>query len=275
MVEVGKATNGEFKVGDSVCAIHPDGIATRSNIDHRQVRRIPDGITMEFATAIPVSYATALYALRDAARIQKGESILVHGAAGALGQSAIAIAQYYQAGEIFVTVGTPEKRALIKKHFGISDENIFSSRTLSFGQGIQRRTNGRGVDVVLNSLSGEATRESQNCLAQFGRFVEVGKKDLLSNARMETQYLEKYATFSAVDLGMVAQHMPLKFQEILGTVLDLIQTQKLQAVTPITLLSISELETAFRQMQTGKHVGKLILQIDHDSLVKVYFSLRG
>ena len=275
VVEVGKATNGEFKVGDRVCAIHPDGIATRSNIDYRQVRRIPDGMSMGLATAIPVSYATALYALRDAARIQKGESILIHAAAGALGQAAIAIAQYYQAGEIFVTVGTPEKRALIKKHFGISDENIFSSRTLSFGQGIQRRTNGRGVDVVLNSLSGEATRESQNCLARFGRFVEVGKKDLLSNARMETQYLEKNATFSAVDLGMVAQHMPLKFQEILGTVLDLIQTQKLQAVTPITLLSISELETAFRQMQTGKHVGKLILQIDHDSLVKVCFSLRG
>jgi emericellamide synthase (highly reducing iterative type I polyketide synthase) len=130
------------------------------------------------------------------------------------------------------------------------------------------------VDVVLNSLSGDATRESQNCLAQFGRFVEVGKKDLLSNARMETQYLEKNATFSVVDLGMVAQRIPSKFQEILRTVIDLVHTQKLQAVHPVTLLPISELETAFRQMQTGKHVGKLILQIDHDSQVKVCFSLR-
>jgi NADPH:quinone reductase-like Zn-dependent oxidoreductase/malonyl CoA-acyl carrier protein transacylase/SAM-dependent methyltransferase len=273
VIEVGSATNGEFKVGDRVCAIHPDGIATRSNIDYRQVRRIPDGMSMELATAIPISYATALYALRDAARIQKGDSVLIHAAAGALGQAAIAIAQYYQAGEIFVTVGTPEKRALIKEQFGIADENIFSSRTLAFGQGIQRRTKGRGVDIVLNSLSGEATRESQNCLAQFGRFVEVGKKDLLSNARMETQYLEKNATFSAVDLGMVAQHKPLKFQEILGTILDLIQTQKLQALTPITLLPISELEAAFRQMQTGKHVGKLILQIKHNSQVMVCFTL--
>ena len=274
VVEIGNATNGEFKVGDRVCAVHPDGVATRSNIDYRQVQRIPDGMSLELATAIPVSYATALYALRDVARIKKGDSILIHAAAGALGQAAIAVAQYSQAGEIFVTVGSPEKRALIKKNFRISDENIFSSRTLSFGQGIQRRTNGRGVDVVLNSLSGDATRESQNCLAQFGRFVEVGKKDLLSNARMETQYLEKNATFSAVDLGMVAQHMPLKFQEILGTVIDLIHTQKLQAVLPITLFPISELETAFRQMQTGKHVGKLVLQIDHDSQVKVCFSLR-
>ncbi len=269
VVEVGSATNGEFEVGDRVCAIHPDGVATVCNIDYHQVQRIPDGMSLELATAIPISYGTALYALRDVARIEKGESILIHAAAGALGQAAIAIAQYFKAGEIFVTVGSPEKRALIKKNFGISDENIFSSRTLSFGQGIKRRTNGRGVDVVLNSLSGEATRESQNCLAQFGRFVEVGKKDLLSNARMETQYLEKNATFSAVDLGMVAQYMPLKFQEILGTVIDLIHTQKLQAVVPITVLPISELETAFRQMQTGKHVGKLVLQIDHDSQVKV------
>jgi emericellamide synthase (highly reducing iterative type I polyketide synthase) len=274
VVEVGDATNGEFKVGDRVCAIHPDGVATRSNIDYRQVQRIPDGMPLELATAIPISYATALYALRDVACIKKGDSILIHAAAGALGQAAIAIAQYYQAGEIFVTIGSPEKRALIKKNFGISDENIFSSRTLLFGPGIQRRTNGRGVDVVLNSLSGDATRESQNCLAQFGRFVEVGKKDLLLNARMETQYLEKNATFSAVDLGMVAQHIPSKFQEILRTVIDLVHTQKLQAVHPVTLLPISELETAFRQMQTGKHVGKLILQIDHDSQMKVCFCLR-
>jgi acyl transferase domain-containing protein/NADPH:quinone reductase-like Zn-dependent oxidoreductase len=271
VIEVGSATNGEFEVGDRVCAIHPDGIATRSNIDYRQVRRIPVGMSMELATAIPISYATALYALRDVARIQKGDSILIHAASGALGQAAIAIAQYFEAGEIFVTVGSPEKRELIKKNFGIADENIFSSRTLTFGQAIQRRTNGKGVDVVLNSLSGNATRESQNCLAQFGRFIEVGKKDLLSNARMETQYLERNATFAAVDFSMVAQHMPLKFQEILGTVIDLVHRQKLQTVFPITLSPISELEAAFRQMQTGKHVGKLILQIDHESQVKVCF----
>ena len=274
VIEVGSAINGELKVGDRVCAIHPDGIATRSNIDYRQVRRIPDGMSMEVATAILISYTTAFYSLRDAARMQKGESILIHAASGALGQAAIAIAQYFEAREIFVTVGTPEKEALIKKQFGIRDENIFSSRTLAFGQGIKRRTNGRGVDIVLNSLSGEAARESQNCLAHFGRFIEVGKKDLLSNARMETQYLEKNATFSAVDLGMVAQYIPHKFAEIFEIVVDLIQKKKLQIVTPITLMPITELEAAFRLMQTGKHVGKLILKIDADSQARVSFRLR-
>ena len=269
VVEVGSIASGRFKVGDRVCAMNQDGVATRCNIDHHLVQHIPDGMSMELATAIPVSYATALYALRDAGRIQKGDSILIHAAAGALGQAAIAIAQYFEAGEIFATVGSPEKRALIKEKFGIPDENIFSSRTLSFAQGIQRRTNGRGVDVVLNSLSGDAARESQNCLAHFGRFIEVGKKDLLSNARMETQYLEKNATFSAVDLGMVGQYMPERFEEVLGTVIDLVHTQKLQTLHPITSFPISELETAFRQMQTGKHVGKLIMEIDHGSQVKV------
>jgi emericellamide synthase (highly reducing iterative type I polyketide synthase) len=91
---------------------------------------------------------------------------------------------------------------------------------------------------------------------------------------METQYLEKNATFSAVDLGMVAQYIPHKFAEIFEIVVDLIQKKKLQIVTPITLMPITELEAAFRLMQTGKHVGKLILKIDADSQARVSFRLR-
>ena len=171
----------------------------------------------EVATAIQVSYATALYALRDVARLERGESILIHSGAGALGQAAIALAKYLGAGKIFVTVGNAEKRSFVKEHFGIPEKNIFSSRGLSFGPGIRRHTEGAGVDVVLNSLSGEAGRESQSCLGKFGRFVEVGKKNLLSNARMEIQYLEKNSIFAAVDLTMIAQHKSLAIQELLGT----------------------------------------------------------
>ncbi|KAH8594560.1 hypothetical protein B0O99DRAFT_742062 [Bisporella sp. PMI_857] len=95
VVEVGNAMNGEFKVSDRVCAIHLDGMATMSNIDYHRVQRIPDGMPLEIAAAILISYATALYALRDVAHVTKGDSILIHAVAGALGQAAIAIAQYF------------------------------------------------------------------------------------------------------------------------------------------------------------------------------------
>ena len=273
VVELGEDARHRFSVGDHVCAIGYDGLATTSNVDYHLVQRVPDGMPLELATAIQVSYTTALYALRDVARLEKGESILIHSGAGALGQAAIALARYLGAGEIFVTVGNLEKKSLIMQNFGIPEENIFSSRGLSFGQGIRRQTKDKGVDVVLNSLSGDAARESQNCLARFGRFVELGKKDLLSNARMEMQYLEKNAVFAAVDLTMVAQHKPSDIQDLLKTVINLVHARKVQVLHPITVKPISELEDAFRLMQAGKHVGKIILQIDRESQVKVCCNL--
>ncbi|KAH9204906.1 polyketide synthase, partial [Leptodontidium sp. 2 PMI_412] len=269
VVDVGENARNHFTVGDRVCAIHFDGLGTTSNVDYHLVQKIPDGMPLEVATAVQVSYTTALYALRDVARLQKGESILIHSGAGALGQASIALAKYMGAGDIFVTVGNTEKKLFIMQNFGIPEENIFSSRGLTFGQGIRRKTMGRGVDIVLNSLSGEAARECQSCLARFGRFVELGKKDLLSNARMEMQYLEKNVVFAAVDLTMVAQHKPSDIQELLGTAINLVHTQKVQVLQPITIRPVSELEDAFRLIQSGKHVGKIILNIDGQSHVKV------
>ena len=269
VVQVGNNARNKFSIGDRVCAIRPLGLATTSNVDYHMVQRVPDGMSSELAAAVLISYATALYSLRDVARFKKGESVLIHAAAGALGQASIALAQYLGAGLIFATVGSAEKKSLLIEKFGIPEENIFSSRTLSFGQGIQRRTNGRGVDVVLNSLSADAARESQKCLAQFGRFVELGKKDLLSNARMETQYLEKNGLFAAVDLGMVAEQKPSDIQEILSTVIHLIHTKKVAPISPITVKPVSEIEDAFRQMQTGKHMGKILLKIEDQSEARV------
>ncbi len=269
VIDVGKNASARFSVGDRVCALGYEGLATTSNLDHHLVQRIPDGMEFDVATAIQVSYATALYALRDVARLAKGESILIHSGSGALGQAAIALAKYLGAKDIFVTVGNTEKKALVMKNFGIPEENIFSSRGLSFGPGIRRQTEGKGVDIVLNSLSGEAARESQKCLAKFGRFIEVGKKDLLSNTRMEMLYLEKNSTFAVVDLTMIAQHKSADIQELLETVVNLVHTQKIQLLGPINVEPVSKLEDTFRLMQTGKHMGKLIVQIDAQSQVKV------
>lgn len=269
VIEVGRNASTRFNVGDRVCAIGLDGVATSSNIDHHLVHRVPDEISLEAAAAIPVSYATALYALRDVARIQPGESILIHSAAGGFGQAALALAKYFNAGKIFVTVGNAEKKSLMMENFGIPEEHIFSSRGLSFASGIRRHTQGKGVDIVLNSLRGEAARESQSCLNRFGRFIELGKKDLLTNARMEMQYLLKNSTFAVVDLITVAQYKPWIIQDLIKTAVELISKQKVQLMQPITVAPVSKLEDTFRLMQTGKHMGKLVVEFDSQSLVKV------
>jgi NADPH:quinone reductase-like Zn-dependent oxidoreductase/SAM-dependent methyltransferase len=269
VVEVGENARGQFSIGDRVCSLSLDGFASSSNVNHRLLQRIPDDMPFELAAAIPAAYVTALYALRDVARLQKGESVLIHSAAGALGQAAFAVARYLGAGQIFVTIGNLEKKAFIVDHLGIPEENIFSSRSLSFSQGIMRVTQGRGVDVVLNSLSGDATREGCKALGHFGRFIEVGKKDLLLNTRMETRYLEKNITFAVVDSSLLVERKPSIFQELLRSAIDLVHAKKVQLLHPITVRPISELEDTFRLMQTGKHMGKLVCLMDHTSQVMV------
>ncbi|THC94688.1 hypothetical protein EYZ11_005833 [Aspergillus tanneri] len=242
VVEVGEGAEQEFQIGDRVCVTSTSSLATRSNIDIAFVHHVPEGMSLETANAVQIAYATALYALRDVAHLQKGETILIHSAMGALGQAAIAMARYLGAGDIFVTVGNAHKKSCLIRRFGIPEKYIYSSRAVSFKHGIQRQTKGRGVDVVLNSLSGEATRESLECLANFGRFIEVGKGQLLSNRRMELQSLEGNRIFATVDLLSWADHKPSEMKKLCATVLDLIHT-----------------------LQTGKHLGKIVLQVDSQS----------
>lgn len=132
---------------------------------------------MATAASLPLAYSTAYYAFFEAAKLRKGETVLIHGAAGAVGQAAIVLAQ--QVGvEIFATVSSSTKKQVLIEQFGISEDHIFNSRDHSFAKGVKRMTNNRGVDVVLNSLAGEALQESWHCIALFGRFVEMGMKDI-------------------------------------------------------------------------------------------------
>ncbi|UNI18759.1 putative PKS/NRPS-like protein biosynthetic cluster [Purpureocillium takamizusanense] len=269
VIEVGEQLRHQYAIGDLVYVSDQGGLATSSVISKWNVHHIPKTLPMKVATAVPMAYATALYSLRTAANLQEGESILIHCGAGAVGQATIALAQYLKAGAIYVTVGSEEKRALVRDNYQIPDENIFSSRGLDFSRQILRRTNGHGVDVVLNSLSGEALQKSCSLLRPFGRFVEIGKKDLISNARLEMGFLEKNITFAAVDLALLAKARPAVYQQLFHTVFNLTSQDNVKVLSPIAVSPVSELESSFRLMQAGKHVGKLLLELGSDMTIPV------
>ena len=270
VIEVGTGLSDHFAIGDSVYVYDFDGLATTSNIHNRRVHLLPSSMSPELHTAVGIAYATAFYGLSHAGNLQEGESILIHSGAGAVGQAAITLAQhFFKASEIFVTVGSDEKRQFIKTKFGIQDANIFSSRELDFYEGILSKTNGNGVDVVLNSLSGEALQKSTELLAPLGRFVEIGKKDVISSeARLEMWSLEENIQFSTVDLPLVGKKRANQLRGIFCTVFDLLAQHKIAMVSPITVRPISELEEAFRVMQTGKHTGKILIRMVSD-LIRV------
>ncbi len=152
--------------------------------------------------------------MHDLARIKSGDKVLIHSATGGVGQAAIAIARAAGA-EIFATAGSEERRDLLR---GMGIEHVYDSRSTEFAEQIRRDTDGYGVDIVLNSLTGAAQRAGVELLAFGGRFVEIGKRDIYGDTRMGLFPFRRNLSFYAVDLALLALSDPALIRELLSTV---------------------------------------------------------
>lgn len=267
IASVGKNVT-DVKVGDKVMAMSEGAYSTYARCLSTSTYPIPEGMSFEEACTIPVVFCTAYYALFDLGRLAEGEKVLIHAAAGGVGQSAIMLAKMAGA-EIYATVGSADKKSFLMKQYGLAEDRIFYSRDTSFGPAIRRATEGYGVDVVLNSLAGDVLRETWDCLAPFGRFIEIGKADITKNSRLEMNRFETNVTFSSVDLTKVAYFKPKLMKRLLKDVCDLLSKNTVQPIAPITSYPISEVEKAYRQLQSGKSMGKLVVVPHAEDQVKV------
>lgn len=265
VTRVGKSTK-RLQVDDRVCCLGSGAHKTTLRAPEAFCQAVPDSLSFEEAASLPVVYCTAYHALVDLARAEPGQSVLIHAAAGGVGQSAIQVAKHLGL-EIFVTVGSTEKRDSTKSLYGIPDDHIFNSRDTSFAKAVMRMTNGRGVDCVLNSLSGEMLRQTWNCLAPFGTFVEIGLKDILNNSNLEMRPFAKNATFCFFNLKSMEKLNPRKLESLMERTFSLIRQKILLSVTPIVFFPVSEVESAFRLMQAGKHRGKMTLSFEPQHVV--------
>lgn len=257
-----------FEVGDSVCTLGHGSHRTLFRNKAIFCQRIPDGISFAEAATFPLVHCTAFYSLVHVARVRPKQSILIHAAAGGVGQAVIQIAKHFDL-EIFATVGSKDKRKLIQEEYGIPDNHIFNSRDLSFEKGVLRMTNGRGVDCIINSLSGEALRRTWRCIAPFGTFIEIGMKDILGNTGLEMRPFLQDATFTFINLKHVMTANPQLMAEIIEGTFDFLRQGISRAVSPVTVYPVSEVEDAFRLMQTGKHRGKIAITWDGKDVVPV------
>ncbi|VEN40066.1 unnamed protein product, partial [Callosobruchus maculatus] len=247
--------------GNRVMGFIPAGaISTMILSDPYLEWKVPDYLSLEDAATVPTVYGTLAYGLLHKGKLKRGDSILIHSATGGIGLAAIRIAIHYGA-TIYVTVGTKDKKEYLLKTFPqIKANNIGNSRDTSFEQMIMKQTGGRGVDLVLNSLAEDKLISSVRCLAKGGRFIEIGKFDLTRNSEMSLMLLEKGASFIAVALDIIMWCTPPEKQLVLGLMDQLLQEK---VVKPLdrTIFKMKEVEQAFRYMTTGKHMGKVLLQI--------------
>ena len=255
-------------VGDRVCSLLRGHWANHTRVHWTSVAKIPQTMSFEVAASIPIVFIVAYYSLYHLANLRKRETILIHSAAGGAGQAAIQLAQLAGA-EVLATVGSTEKEDFIVKQYGIPRENIFSSRDASFARGIRHRTNGKGVDVILNSLAGELLHETWTCIAPFGRFLEIGKRDLEQNNSLQMAPFGRATSFFAIDLLQLGSLKPDATFDAFQAVMELFQVDRLKPIAPISTYPISQLEKAFRTMQAGKYLGKLVIVPHAEDLVKV------
>lgn len=266
VVEVGSNMASLYEVGDRVCSYYAQSYNNYPIVDGHHCAKIPDSVSFALGASLPIVWATTYHSLFNVAKLKAGESILIHAAAGAVGQAAVILAQHLGA-VVYATCGSQEKRTLLEG-MGVLPSNIFTSRSAAFGPALRTATKNKGVNVILNSLAGELFRESLECLGSFGRFVEIGKKDFLDDALMPTKFLLRNITFACVDLvQMIHEDKPL-VQGLLNDVVELVASGKLAHEVTLSQYKLGEIEAAFRLISAGKHIGKVILTADPDEMVQ-------
>ncbi|MCZ7460168.1 type I polyketide synthase [Streptomyces sp. WMMC940] len=244
--------------GDEVLAVDLRGGAFGSfvTVPEQSIAPVPAGLGPTAAAALPAAYATAWYALRRVAGLTAGERVLIHSATGGTGLAAVAVARMTGA-EILATAGSPEKRAHLRD-MGI--EHVMDSRSTGFGTETRAATGGEGVDVVLNSLSGPGIRAGLEALRPFGRFVELGVRDILADAPVGLGPFRNNITLSTVDLIQLQRERPEVFAAVVREVLAEISSGRL-APLPHRTYPLHRSTEAFRLMAGAGHIGKIVLTV--------------
>ncbi|MGA5466178.1 sulfolipid-1 biosynthesis phthioceranic/hydroxyphthioceranic acid synthase [Mycobacterium sp. NPDC050041] len=249
----------DLEVGDRVAGLSANGCwGTFITCDADLAVVLPDGLGDVDAAALTIATATAWYGLNDMARISTGDKVLIHSGTGGVGQAAIAIARAAGA-EIYATAGSEQRRQLLRDR-GI--EHVYDSRSTDFADEIRRDTDGYGVDIVLNSVTGAAQKAGLELLAFGGRFVEIGKRDIYGDTRLGLFPFRRNLSFYAVDLALMSVSHPGRIRELLRTVYQLTADGSLP-MPECTRYPLGDAATAIRVMSGANHTGKLVLEVPH------------
>jgi NADPH:quinone reductase-like Zn-dependent oxidoreductase len=257
VVRIGSAVTG-LNIGDQVVALANPALSSHVNALAALTLHKPPQLSYEQVAAVPVAFLTAWFALEHVGRVKAGERVLVHAGAGGVGLAAIQLAR--RAGAIvYATAGSERKRAFLRQ-MGVN--RVYDSRTLQFAGDIRRDTDFQGVDMVLNSLTGDAVSESLALVRPGGRFLEIGKTDVRDSAEMARLY--SLCAYHVLDLGDLIVKEPGLIRSAFERILEDIASGAL-APLPLQVFSLADPIPAFRFMARARHIGKIILAPRHDS----------
>lgn len=251
IVRVGEGVS-EFRAGDPVFAYAAGSFAGFVTAPVATVAKRPPGMSAAEAATLPAALATAHFALVTQGRLARGERVLIHAAAGGVGLAAVQIAQRIGA-EIFATAGSEEKRRFLRE---LGVRQVMDSRSVAFAEEIMMSTHGRGVDVVLNSLSGEFLAKGLDVLAPHGRFLELGKRDLIQGAKLDLRPFAKIISFIVVDVSPEMPGIAGVWREVAARI-----AAGDYRPLPHRAFALTDASAAFAHMARAKHIGKVVLTV--------------
>ncbi|KAH8657723.1 polyketide synthase [Xylariales sp. PMI_506] len=258
--QVGSAVD-DLAQGDRVVVMAPSHFRSTEIVPRWAATKLLDGEEFTSISTVPLNRAA----------LQEGESVLIHSGAGGVGIAAIQVATAIGA-EIFTTVSTEDKKEYLVSKLGVKPENIFTSRDASFADDVIKATGGRGVDVVLNSLTGDLLRASWRCVGQFGRFVEIGKRDLLDSGKLDMDQFLRNATFSAFDLSEIylqGKQLPAfakLWKKLLDDVVSLLRAGTIKTFSSFAanqVFDVSEIPKALRFFSSRNRIGKVAISLEN------------
>ncbi|RAH68387.1 putative polyketide synthase [Aspergillus aculeatinus CBS 121060] len=252
-----------FQVGDEVVVVGIGLMGTRVIAEERWCMKLPRGMEMEEAAAMLSVYGTVIYSLIHVGNLKQGQSVLIHSACGGVGLAAIQVCKIIGA-EIYATVGNQEKVDFLINNYGIPRARIFDSRSDTFHASLMEATNGLGADLVLNSLAGPLLHASWDCVAPFGKMIELGKRDILTNGQLGMRGFRDNRTFCGVDLSQAMDLDTTLLQRLATTLKTWFEEGKVSPIQPRTVFDGYQAADAFRFLQKGTHIGKILLRIPED-----------
>ncbi|MES0808599.1 SDR family NAD(P)-dependent oxidoreductase [Roseibium sp. SCPC15] len=244
-----------FAPGDKVITFAPACFASHVTVNENGCAPMPSTVSAEEAATIPVTFLTAYYALVHLAGLSEGETVLIHGGAGGVGLAALQIAKWRGA-RIIATAGSQDKRNTLKL---LGADLVLDSRSLEFVDAVMEETRGEGVDVVLNSLFGEAMERSIEVLKPFGRFLELGKRDYYGNTRIGLRPFRQNLTYFGIDADQLLTRQPKLAVDLFVKLVELFEEGTLRPL-PHRVFEAGDVVDAFRLMQQAGHIGKIVIR---------------
>ncbi|CAM1356215.1 SDR family NAD(P)-dependent oxidoreductase [Tenacibaculum halocynthiae] len=243
----------KFNVGDKVIAIAAGTFQSFTITSENLAIKCPEKLKGTDAN-IALNYLITLYSLKEKASLTKGEKILIHNATEGVGLAAINYANMIGA-EVYATVDTEEKQNYLKS-IGVS--NIYNFKSLDFSKEILVSTKGKGVDVILSDLPKETLHQSMSILAPYGRYLEIGKKDIIDNTLLSMSFFNKNISYISVDIDQVLKDK----QEVISILFkDLLRNLESGVLQPIPnkVFTPKEISKAFELVESTTNIGNVII----------------